>query len=44
LKDYAALDAVKQPVNHRYHSVAEGQAGFFTAKQQKKSGFSESSG
>jgi hypothetical protein len=30
-------------VNHRLHSVAEGQAGFFTAKQAKNAGFSESS-
>jgi hypothetical protein len=29
--------------NLRLHSVAEGQAGFFTAKQAKKAGFSESS-
>jgi hypothetical protein len=29
--------------NRRLHSVAEGQAGFFTAKQAKKAGFSESS-
>jgi hypothetical protein len=30
-------------VNRRLHSVAEDQAGFFTAKQAKKAGFSESS-
>ena len=30
-------------VNRRLHSVAEGQAGFFTAKQAKNAGFSESS-
>ena len=30
-------------VNHRLHSVAESQAGFFTAKQAKNAGFSESS-
>lgn len=30
-------------VSHRLHSVAAGQAGFFTAKQAKNAGFSESS-
>src|SRR6185437_4937504 len=30
-------------VNRRLHSTAEAQAGFFTAKQAKKAGFSESS-
>ena len=30
-------------VNRRLHSVAEGQVGFFTAKQAKNAGFSESS-
>ena len=30
-------------VNRRLHSVAEAQAGFFTAKQAKNAGFSESS-
>ena len=30
-------------VNHRLHSVAEAQAGFFTAKQAKNAGFSASS-
>ena len=30
-------------VNRRLHSVAEGQAGFFTAQQAKNAGFSEKS-